>query len=123
MYIYCMPNANGRDPSLNMVQLLHSGRSLRENLLQGGWQPTLAMMLSSTHRAKLYSGDTSHRLEGRFSFSCLIAWHFASKNFDLSTRGGAAKLGFISITYHKYILGVHKYILMLEISTFDHENR
>ena len=61
------------DPSLNMVQLLHSGRSARENLLQGGWQPTPAMMLSSTHRAKLYSGDTSHRLPGRFSFSCLIA--------------------------------------------------
>ena len=37
-------------------------------------------------------------------------------------RGGAAKLGCISITYHKYILGVHKYILRLEISTFDHEN-
>ena len=38
-------------------------------------------------------------------------------------RGGAAKCGFISITYHKYILGVHKYILRLEISTFDRENR
>ena len=38
-------------------------------------------------------------------------------------RGGAAKCGFISITYHKYILGVHKYILRLEISTFDCENR
>ena len=70
-----MPDANAHDPSLNMVQLLHSGRSARENLLQGGWQPTPAMMLSSTHRAKLYSGDTSHRLPGRFSFSCLIAWH------------------------------------------------
>ena len=37
-------------------------------------------------------------------------------------RGGAAKCGLISITYHKYILGVHKYILRLEISTFDREN-
>ena len=40
-----------------------------------------------------------------------------------TNRGGAAKFGFISITYHKYILGVHKYILRLEISTFDRENR
>ena len=37
-------------------------------------------------------------------------------------RGGAAKCGLISITYYKYILGVHKYILRLEISTFDREN-
>ena len=37
-------------------------------------------------------------------------------------RGGAAKFGLISITYHKYILGVHKYISRLEISTFDREN-
>ena len=36
-------------------------------------------------------------------------------------RGGAAKFGFISITY-KHILGVYKYILRLEISTFDREN-
>ena len=42
-------------------------------------------------------------------------------NFALC-RGGAAKCGLISITYHKYILGVHKYILRLEISTFDREN-
>ena len=34
-------------------------------------------------------------------------------------RGVAAKFGFISITYNKYILGVHKYILRLKISTFD----
>ena len=38
---------------------------------------------------------------------------------DVEGRGGAPKLGFISITYHKYILGVYKYILRLEISTFD----
>ena len=38
-------------------------------------------------------------------------------------RGGAAKFGFISITYHKYILGVYKYILRLEISIFDCKNR
>ena len=38
-------------------------------------------------------------------------------------RGGAAKFGFISITYHKYILGVYKYILRLEISIFDRKNR
>ena len=39
-----------------------------------------------------------------------------------TVRAGAAKCGLISITYHKYILGVHKYILRLEISTFDREN-
>ena len=38
-------------------------------------------------------------------------------------RGGAAKFGLISITYHKYILGVYKYILRLEISIFDRKNR
>ena len=38
-------------------------------------------------------------------------------------RGGATKFGFISITYHKYIFGVYKYILRLQISTFDRENR
>ena len=37
-------------------------------------------------------------------------------------RGGAAKFGLISITYHKYILGVYKYILRLEISIFDRKN-
>ena len=37
-------------------------------------------------------------------------------------RGGAAKFGSISITYHKYIFGVYKYILRLEISIFDREN-
>ena len=41
---------------------------------------------------------------------------------QMKVRGGAAKFGFISITYHKYILGVHKYILRLEISTFEREN-
>ena len=38
-------------------------------------------------------------------------------------RGGAAKFGFISITYHKYILGVYKYILRPEISIFDRKKR
>ena len=41
----------------------------------------------------------------------------------LQSRGGAAKFGLISITYHKYILGVYKYILRLEISIFDRKNR
>ena len=44
-------------------------------------------------------------------------------DLDIICRGGAAKFGFISITYHKYILGVYKYILRLEISTFDCEKR
>ena len=38
-------------------------------------------------------------------------------------RGGAAKFGLISITYHKYIFGVYKYILRLEISIFDRKKR
>ena len=54
--------------------------------------------------------------EASFVFSCFIL-------LNARVRGGAAKFGFISITYHKYILGVHKYILRLEISTFDRENR
>ena len=37
-------------------------------------------------------------------------------------RGGAANFGFISITYHQYIIGLYKYILRLEISIFDREN-
>ena len=53
----------------------------------------------------------------------LIECRTEEEKCDDETRGGAAKFGFISITYHKYILGVHKYILMLEISTFDRENR
>ena len=39
-------------------------------------------------------------------------------NLGISSRGGAAKFGLISITYHKYIWGVYKYILRLEISIF-----
>ena len=39
-----------------------------------------------------------------------------------TSRGGAAKFGFISITYHQYIFGLYKYILRLEISIFDREN-
>ena len=38
-------------------------------------------------------------------------------------RGGAAKFGLISITYNKYILGVYKYILRLEISIFYRKKR
>ena len=42
----------------------------------------------------------------------------------IQCRGDAEKFGSISITYHKYILGVYKYkyIVRLEISTFDREN-
>ena len=46
-----------------------------------------------------------------------------SCHMDSLRRGGAAKFGLISITYHKYILGVYKYILRLEISIFDRKNR
>ena len=41
---------------------------------------------------------------------------------DSEGRCGASKFGLISITYHKYILGVYKYILRLEISIFDRKN-
>ena len=40
----------------------------------------------------------------------------------IQCRGDAEKFGSISITYHKYIFGVYKYILRLEISIFDRKN-
>ena len=53
--------------------------------------------------------------------------HFSNVKYSYlpkdTFRGGAAKFGLISITYHKYIIGVYKYILRLEISIFDRKNR
>ena len=50
-----------------------------------------------------------------------LVLYFMPCQFNMS-RGGAAKFGLISITYHKYIMGVYKYILRLEISIFDRKN-
>ena len=45
-----------------------------------------------------------------------------SSVFTFKTLGDVANFGFISITYHQYIIGLYKYILRLEISIFDREN-
>ena len=55
--------------------------------------------------------------------ACLVEELVRDGAEDVRFRGGAAKFGLISITYHKYILGVYKYILRLEISIFDRKNR
>ena len=81
------------------------------------------MDLSADHFAETVKADADSD-----SDSCLLMTRTSTLQSDGSgcqggvCMGGAAKLGCISITYHKYILGVHKYILRLEISTFDHEN-
>ena len=61
--------------------------------------------------------------EGLFGTCDERVLYITTHRLKLQCRGGAAKLGFISITYHKYILGVYKYILRLEISIFDRKNR
>ena len=66
------------------AQLSQIGRPSTLNLLQGGWQPAFLMTYSWTQPEKLYSGEFSQGLCGRFSFSCLIGFKINPFKFFIS---------------------------------------
>ena len=91
------------------VEVLAAGAERGRSQDQVPHPPLVALVQPLVDLVHAAEGDGGELLQGELQVVMLI-------------RGDAAKFGLISITYHKYILGVHKYILRLEISTFDREN-